>query len=612
MRSPVSPALFDQFARGWRGYVLIGLIALVSALFGIGRMQVMDADEARFAQATRQMIETGDYVRIRFQNEERNKKPIGVHWAQAVFVNATEPLTHRLNAIWPYRLPSALGLVLAALATLWAGRALMTPRAALFGAGLFATGMLVGFEAMTAKTDALLLGFTTLALAALARLYARLAEKVARDSAPDEGRSAISTSGRLDAPHPPTPSPQGRGGRLVALIFWFALGCGVMVKGPVTPLVALLALGAIFLWERRAAWMSPLAWWPGPLLAVAIVAPWSIAISNETSGRFFFDMIFGDLGPKLIGGQEDHFALPGYHTFLLPFLIFPATYALPAAARLAWEAVRAPRNDDTQAPVRFLLAWAIPTLLFFELAPTKLAHYVMPAYPAIALLCGTGLTAMFGRPWRTVHPAGVVLFGVAGAVIVALMAMSATFMPGDFAADLRRALSTALIGIGVVAASVTGLIMLRRPATRAGVLIACALILSFSLRERLLPEARALNVSSTAVAALTRARLTPRDDRALWVVGYSEPSLIFLTRTTIRVVEPSEAGAQAQPGDALIIEGRVLQEVAAELALRGFVFTQSEPPLRGLALARGERVALFVGTVEPAPDLSAEPAAGPR
>ncbi len=88
MREPVSPALFDQFARGWRGYVLIALIALASSLFGAARLPVMDRDEARFAQATRQMVETGDYVRIRVQEDERNKKPIGIHWLQAASVNA--------------------------------------------------------------------------------------------------------------------------------------------------------------------------------------------------------------------------------------------------------------------------------------------------------------------------------------------------------------------------------------------------------------------------------------------------------------------------------------------------------------------------------------------
>jgi 4-amino-4-deoxy-L-arabinose transferase-like glycosyltransferase len=579
MPAPVSPALFDQFARGWRGYVLIALIALMSSLFGAVRMPVMDGDEARFAQATREMIETGDYVRIRLQGAERNKKPIGVHWLQAASVNAMRPITRQLNTIWPYRLPSALGIVLAALAALWAGRALLSARAALFGAGLFAVGMLAGFEGMTAKTDALLLGITTLALAALARLYA------------------------LRHPSPyAAPGPRRFGERTLALTFWFAVGCGVLVKGPVTPLVAVLTLGSLALWERRADWMRPLWWWPGPLLAIAIVAPWSIAISMETSGRFFFDMIFGDLAPKLVSGHEEHFALPGYHLFLLPFLIFPATYALPAAVRLGWDAARGPRADDQHAPYRFLVAWAVPIIIFFELAPTKLAHYVLPAYPAIALMCGAGLMAMRGRGWRTAHPAGVVLFAVTGVVIVALMAAGATFMPGDFAAALRRAVSTALVGLGCVAAAFTALIMLRRPAARAAVLIACALALSFSLRERILPEARALNVSSEAVAALTRARLTPRDERTLWVVGYREPSLIFLTRTSIRLAEPREASAQAQIGDALIIEGRVMQETAAELATRNLAFLPAEPPVRGLSLGRGERVALFVGRLEAAPN----------
>jgi len=568
MPPSVSPSLFDQFARGWRGYVLVALIALVSAQFGAGRMPVMDADEARFAQATRQMIETGDYVRIRLQDEERNRKPIGVHWAQAAAVSATSSFTRQTNAIWPYRLPSALGLVLAALATLWAGRALMSERAALFGAGLFAAGMLAGFEGMTAKTDALLLGFTTLALAALARLR----------MLPDERRLLGSTE--------------------LAVLFWLALALGVLVKGPIAPLIALLTLAALGIWETRWVWMRPLLWWPGPLLAAIVVAPWFVAISLETDGRFLLDMVFGDLAPKVISGDEGHFALPGYHLFLLPFLIFPATYALPAAARLAWETLRAPRTDDAHAAFRFLLAWAAPTFIFFELAPTKLPHYVLPAYPAIALLCGAGLSAMLGKQWRTAHPAGVVLFAVAGAVIVALMATAATFMPGDLAADLRRAISTALIGLGAVAAAFTALMMMRRPAAKAAVLVACALVLSFSLRDRILPEARALNVSGETVAALTRARLLPTDERPLWVVGYGEPSLVFMTRTSIRMVSAREAGERAQIGDALAIEGRVLAEIEAVLAERGLAFTPAEPPVRGLSLGRGERVALFVGQLE--------------
>ena len=585
MRAPVSPTLFDQFARGWRGYALIALLALTASLFGAARVPAMDADEARFAQATRQMIESDDYLRIRLQDAPRNKKPVGAHWLQAISVQAFEPVTSRVNAIWPYRLPSALGVVLAALATLWGGGALLGRRTALAGAGLLATGVLVGFEGMTAKTDALLLGFTTLAIAALARLRCTALPRVSDyDHALDAGPKTL------------------------ALVFWAAFGCGVMIKGPITPLVAVLTLVTLALWERRVAWMKPLLWWPGPLLAVLIVAPWSIAISLDTSGRFFIDMFFGDLAPKLAGGHEGHFAPPGLHTFLLPLLIFPATYALPAAARLVWDAIMAPRQDDAHAPLRFLVAWTAPVLIFFELAPTKLPHYPMPAYPAIALLCAAGLFAMHRRRWRTAHPAGLVLFAVTGACIVTLMAIAATMMPGDFATDLRRAISAALVGVGVVSIGLVALIMLHRPAARAAALAACALALSFTLREHLAPEARELFTSSEAVATLTRARLTPQDDRPLWVVGYSEPSLIFLTRTSIRLASAAEAGAGAQLGDAMIVEGRVMHDTATALRRRGLVFEPAEPAVRGIAMTRGERVALFVGSVREAPDVSDEPA----
>lgn len=571
MRSPIPTSLFDQFARGWRGYALIALIALASATFGAGRMPVMDVDEARYAQASRQMAETDDYVRIRLQEAERNRKPIGVHWLQAASVQTFSP--DRLNAIWAYRLPSALGLVLAALALLWGGGVLVGPRAALLGAGLFAAGMLAGFEAMTAKTDALLVGFTTLAMAALARL-------------------------RMSAPRP----------RLTALVFWAALACGVLIKGPVTPLVAALTLIALMTWERRAAWAAPLLWWIGPVLGVLIAAPWFLAIGAATEGRFLADMFGGDIAPKMVSGVDGHFALPGFHLFLLPFLIFPATYALPAAVRLAWDALRAPRAEESYAATRFVIAWVLPTFVFFELMPTKLPHYVLPTYPAIALLCGAGLMAMIGRPWRTASPAGLVLFAVAGLMIVALTALAATFMPGDFATDLRRAVSAALIGVGVVGVSLAALVMLPWPAARAAVLIACALTMSFSLRERLLPEARELHVSTEAVAALTRARLTPRDNRPLWVVGYREASIVFLTRTSIHLADAAEAGARAQAGDAVVVESRALQEFSAQLATRDLAFESAEPPVQGLSLTQGERWSLFIGRVVP---LSAEPAGAP-
>lgn len=577
MAAPISPALFDQFARGWRGYVLIGLIALLSGVFGVARVPPMDIDESRFAQATRQMVETGDYVRIRLQDAERNRKPIGIHWLQAASVNLFDPFTERLNTLWPYRAPSVLGLMLAALATFWGGTPLLGARTALMGAALFAVGLLAGIEGMTAKTDAALVGFTTLAMAALARLRA-----------------------------------DGSAPRRHALLFWGALAAGVLIKGPVTPMVAGLTLGALWVWERKAAWMKPLLWWPGPVLAAAMAAPWLIAIGVVTQGRFYTELLATELGPKIVGSDHAHGGVPGYYLIFLPLLVFPATYALPAAARVSWRALRAPRADPDHGGVRFLIAWAATTFLMFELLPAKLMHYTLPAYPAIALVCACGMMTMRGRRWRTSHPIGAVMFAVIGAVMVALMAYVATFIPGGGDAGLRRAIATGLIGAAIIIAAVVALSVWRRPTARAAVLVASALALTFGLREQLLPQARNLFVSAETVSALTRTRLLPRADRAFWVVGYSQPSLVFLTRTSIRLAGVEEAAANARSGDTMIIEGRVLQQASAELIAHDLVFVPAEPPTRGVALGRGEWMTLYVGRVEPAPGLTGATEDAPR
>src|SRR5438477_1807732 len=107
---------------GWRLYAL--LAASCSALYlpGIAAIPPLDRVEARFAQASRQMLETGDFLRIRFQDEARNKKPAGIYWLQAASVAAlSEPGS---TAIWPYRLVSLIGAAVAVLLTFAVGAAL--------------------------------------------------------------------------------------------------------------------------------------------------------------------------------------------------------------------------------------------------------------------------------------------------------------------------------------------------------------------------------------------------------------------------------------------------------------------------------------------------------
>ncbi len=75
---------------------------------GFFQIPPVDRDEAYFAQATKQMIETGDYVDIRYQDDVRYRKPVGIYWMQAAVVNTASALgvPMRWTTIWLYRVPS--------------------------------------------------------------------------------------------------------------------------------------------------------------------------------------------------------------------------------------------------------------------------------------------------------------------------------------------------------------------------------------------------------------------------------------------------------------------------------------------------------------------------
>src|SRR5690242_11815003 len=102
--------------------VLFGLLAVLClTLFlpGFFTIPPTDRDESRFAQATTQMLKSGDFVDIRFQDESRYKKPVGIYWLQSAAVELAGGPDN--VGIWAYRLPSLAGATLAVLLTAWVG-----------------------------------------------------------------------------------------------------------------------------------------------------------------------------------------------------------------------------------------------------------------------------------------------------------------------------------------------------------------------------------------------------------------------------------------------------------------------------------------------------------
>ncbi|MFN4128757.1 MAG: ArnT family glycosyltransferase, partial [Paracoccaceae bacterium] len=150
-------------ARAWQGWVALIAFALLTFLPGFATLPVTDRDEARFVQASRQMVQSGDYIDIRFQDEARHKKPVGIYWLQSASVLASGQGDQA--ALWIYRIPSLAGALMAVLLVASIGTPLFGRGPALLAAAVFAAGLVIGGEARIAKTDAALLACILLAQA---------------------------------------------------------------------------------------------------------------------------------------------------------------------------------------------------------------------------------------------------------------------------------------------------------------------------------------------------------------------------------------------------------------------------------------------------------------
>lgn len=368
------------------------LVCLLGFLPGIFQIPPVDRDEAYFAQATKQMIETGDYVDIRYQDDVRYRKPVGIYWLQAAVVNTASALgvANARTSIWLYRLPSLIGAIGAVLATYWCALAFVSRRGAVLAALMMMSSSILGVEARLAKTDAVLLFMVVAAMAVLARVYL----------APRRG------------------DPQPGWGQLA--IFWTALAVGILIKGPMILMVVGLAAAALVVLDRSARWLLALRPLPGLLWLFLLVLPWFIAIYARVGTQFLIGSVGEDMLAKVASPQETHGAPPGLYLILFFVTFFPASILAGLAAPAVWAVRREP-------VARFLLAWLVPSWIVFELVVTKLPHYVMPLYPAIAILIAGAVETkvLSHRPWLVrgvmwwfLVPIIVSIVAVVGAIVI--------------------------------------------------------------------------------------------------------------------------------------------------------------------------------------------------
>ena len=485
-------------ANNVRSVALLMLCGFLLFLPGFFSIPPIDRDEARFAQATKQMVESGDLVDIRFQDDVRYKKPVGIYWMQAAAVETASALglPRAQVRIWIYRVPSLISAFGAMLLTYWTALAFVTRRGAILAALIMASSVLLGVEARLAKTDAMLLLTVVAAMGALARVY-------------------LSWQRGDNSPHQPWTWPA---------IFWTALAGGILIKGPLILMFVFLTVVTLAILDRSAAWLWRLRPVWGLLWMLVLVLPWFVAIFWRAGDAFFTNSIGGDMLSKL-SAQELHGMPPGLYLVLFWLTFWPGAPLAAMAAPAVWRARREPG-------AQFLLAWLIPSWIVFEAVLTKLPHYVLPLYPAIAILTVGALERRVlsrswlksGAAWWFVIPAGASLAAVVGAVTVTRQPV---FLAWPFVA-------AALI-FGLFAWWLYDDNRAERSLLNA---VVAALFLAFAIYGVVVPALTPLFPSAEVARALRNVVCVGPKAAA---AGFHEPSLVFMTGTSTLLTDGSGA-----------------------------------------------------------------------
>ena len=356
---------------------ILFFVCILFHILGTWSLPLIDRDEPRFAEASREMIQRGDYVVPYFNNQLRLDKPPLTYWAQVA--------TYRFfgENDFAARFPSAVAAALTALAIFGWGRRMGGEKVGWWAAIIFTLSLQTFVHAKAAVADMWLVLFMTLANWSGYELL------VFSTSAEVCSGADASTLQRFNA-------STARSSMSWWWIFYLSLALGFLAKGPIA-WTSLLTIAAVIIYRHDWQMVGRFKFVRGILLTLTVVALWGIPALIQTHGEFFTVGIGRHVIGRSFTTMEGHGAgSPGTYLLLLPFYFvtvfisfFPWSIKLPWLVQKLWRERNAGVNVagysgnliDT-----YLITGIAITFIVFTLVKTKLPHYTLPAFPLLALL----------------------------------------------------------------------------------------------------------------------------------------------------------------------------------------------------------------------------------
>jgi 4-amino-4-deoxy-L-arabinose transferase-like glycosyltransferase len=526
-------------------------------LLGNGQVSLWDRDEPRYAQTSRQMLHSGDWIVPHFLGNVRTAKPVLIYWLQASSMRVMGD-----NA-FAARFPSAVAvtLLLAGLAVLLSRT--IGPARALWSVFILGTSGIVIFCAKSCVTDGVLLLFVTAAQIGLYALW--------------------------------------RGSRswAVVIVMSIAIGLAGLTKGPVVlgvmtaTLLVLAAMRTLDGAARERADVKPFRVSAAQVLVgicivTAICLPWVYLMQRRVPG-YLQQTFWKEIFDRARRGAEQHTGPPGYYLIFIWATFFPWSLLLPAAIVQGWKR----RHISV---IRFCLAAIIGPWLMFELIATKLPHYILPLLPPLALLTADMLVRAARGLHRDITNPGFARIVAGWGVLIVLV-------------SLLPWLALRIIPDGLPAGAIWWMIILfimtveyvrevfvafraARPLHAAAVMGIGMMLLVSAVYGGYLRHARYLQTSKQ-IADVLRAHHA----RDVMMIDYKEPSLAFYQGGSIREQRDNQFLAHHPPADWpawVVLTSRVWRETPAQTkdrfaiveSVRGLNYSNSGKVVQVLVLRR--------------------------
>ena len=387
----------DALQSTTRNSLLLFVACLLFHLAGTWIVPLIDRDEPRFAEASREMMERRDFVVPYFNNAYRFDKPPLTYWAQ------TASYTLFGTNDFAARFPSALAAALTAVVLLVWGRRMGGHKVGWWAAIIFSLSLQTVEHAKAAVADMWLVLFVTAAHWA--------GYEMLRDCFAEEGKRSTPKGFRAvqwQALNPEnllgpadqrstfkSESPQVEATVIIRSpwwwVFYISLALAFLAKGPIgwTPLLTIAAI--TFFVRGAGVARRRFAFVRGIILVLALVCLWGIPALRETHGQFLRIGIGRHVLERSVSSMGGHGAKStGTYLLLFPFYFVTVFFSFfPWSLKLPWLVGKLRRHRD-RTDVYLLCGTAI-VFGIFTLVTTRLLHYTLPAFPLLALLLARAL-----------------------------------------------------------------------------------------------------------------------------------------------------------------------------------------------------------------------------